>query len=151
MAAPKQYEINLKSFTKLALHSLKYPHATVNGLLLGRLDSKSGVGAQPEDENKSTGRVEFVDAIPLCHFNHGLTPMVEVALLQTAAYCKKHRLQILGYYHAGKNFHDTPPDAFAQKIGEKLIEINGSTAIVTVSRAGLNLIQIKTFFPKPCS
>lgn len=113
------YKINLQSYIKLLMHSLKYPYAKVNGLLLSK---------------KSTdNEIEFVDYIPLFHINQGLTAMLEIALIQINSYCSKHNLQISGYFQVNKNFHDSSIDVFAQRIGDKLLEFNSSTAIVIVS------------------
>ena len=119
------YKINLQSYIKLLMHSLKYPYAKVNGLLLA---AKSN--GQTAGDSKA---IEFVDYIPLFHFNQGLTAMLEIALIQAQAYCAKHDLQIAGYFQANKSFHDTSIDVFAQRIGDKLAELNPSTAILVVS------------------
>jgi hypothetical protein len=50
---------------------MKYPHATMTGLLLS-----------PSKSSGEGNRVKFVDVIPLFHLGHGLSPMLEVALLQ---------------------------------------------------------------------
>lgn len=114
------FKINLQSYMKLLMHSLKYPYAKVNGLLLAA--------------KQSTGdEIEFVDYIPLFHFNQGLTAMLEIALIQIQAYCAKHQLQIAGYFQVNKHFHDASADVFAQRIGDKLVELNPSAAIVIVS------------------
>lgn len=60
-----------KAYCKIILHAAKYPHCSVNGVLLSK---SSG-------SNKSKG-IEFVDAIPLFHIAINLTPMAEVALMQ---------------------------------------------------------------------
>lgn len=60
-----------KAYCKIILHAAKYPHCSVNGVLLSK---SSG-------SNKSK-EIEFVDAIPLFHIAINLTPMAEVALMQ---------------------------------------------------------------------
>ena len=131
------YKINLQSYLKLLMHSLKYPFAKVNGLLLSKKASNKSKKDKLENEtsNKSSNEdeIEFVDYIPLFHFNQGLTAMLEIALIQIQTYCSKHNLQIAGYFQGNKNFHDSSIDVFAQKIGEKLIELNSSASIVIVS------------------
>lgn len=62
-------KINDKAFCKMVAHAAKYPHCTVNGVLLAKSSSN----------NKE---IEFVDAIPLFHICINLTPMTEVALMQ---------------------------------------------------------------------
>ena len=59
-----------KAYMKVVMHGLRYPHATVNGVLVGKRNGKGTKGQT------------IVDAIPLFHSGHGLTPMVEVALTQ---------------------------------------------------------------------
>lgn len=70
--------INAKAYCKLILHAAKYPHCTINGILLAKTSNK----------NKE---LEFVDAIPLFHIGLNLTPMAEIALTQviktTFFYC----------------------------------------------------------------
>ena len=56
------------AYTKLILHALKYPHQTVNGVLLGTLSQSVGQ------------TVDIVDAIPLQHHWTNLSPMMEVGL-----------------------------------------------------------------------
>jgi len=66
--------ISTRCYIKILMHALKYPHATVNGVLLAeKKKAKDGEG---------NNRYEFVDVVPLFHLGHGLTPMIEVALLQ---------------------------------------------------------------------
>ena len=65
--------ISTRCYIKILMHALKYPHATVNGVLLAEKKAKDGEG---------NNRCEFVDVVPLFHLGHGLTPMIEVALLQ---------------------------------------------------------------------
>jgi len=55
------------AYTKVICHALKYPHRTVNGLLLGHHPS-------PDVS------VEIVDAVPLQHHWTNLSPAMEVGL-----------------------------------------------------------------------
>jgi len=107
------------------MHSLKYPYAKVNGLLLSK------------NRSSNDNELEYVDYIPLFHFNQGLTAMLEIALIQIQAYCTKHNLQIAGYFQVNKNFHDSSIDVFGQRIGEKLIELNPKTSIVILNSCNL--------------
>jgi hypothetical protein len=54
--------------TKILLHSLKYPHQTVNGVFLGK----------PSETDPTI--IIVVDAVPLQHHWTTLTPMMEVGL-----------------------------------------------------------------------
>lgn len=61
--------ISLRCYLKILMHAFRYPHATVNGLLIMEKKKKSKAN-------------RLVDCIPLFHSGHGLTPMLEVALNQ---------------------------------------------------------------------
>ena len=63
------YACDQSAILKILLHSAKYPSASVNGVLLGRVKS-----------DKKT--VEIVDAIPLLHSFLSLAPALETALVQ---------------------------------------------------------------------
>lgn len=97
--------VSVKCYVKLLLHCMKYPHATVNGLLIaGDLSGKNNTG--PSDKKgKSIGGKQaspssnspdeatkwgLVDIIPLFHLGHGLTPMIELALLQVNIFLGCH-------------------------------------------------------------
>jgi hypothetical protein len=60
------YHLEDLAYAKLILHALKYPHQTVNGVLLGH--------------PPSSGIVVIVDAVPLQHHWTNLSPMMEVGL-----------------------------------------------------------------------
>ena len=59
--------VSPRAYAKILLHTSKYPHKAVNGVLLG-------------DENLQDGEIYVEDAIPLFHICLGLAPMLEVAL-----------------------------------------------------------------------
>ena len=61
-----------------------------------------------------------MDAVPLFHQIHGLSPMVEVALTQVEAVARQDGLRIAGYYHANELIKDSSVDAFSQKIADKV-------------------------------
>lgn len=60
------FRLNDLAYTKLIVHALKYPHKTVNGLLLG--------------QHSSDGFIDIVDAVPLQHHWTNLSPMMEIGL-----------------------------------------------------------------------
>ena len=66
MSAPN-FRLNDLAYTKIICHALKYPHKTVNGLLLGHQPAPGAT-------------VEIVDAVPLQHHWTNLSPMMEVGL-----------------------------------------------------------------------
>ena len=61
--------MNRNAYVKPVLHAAKYPHCSVNGLLLGE-----------RQKHKEDKLLKLVDAIPLFHASLTLTPMMEVAL-----------------------------------------------------------------------
>ena len=63
--------VNMRAYCKLLLHAAKYPHCSVNGVLLAE-----------EVKSKDGRSLRFVDCIPLFHVTLGLSPMLETALLQ---------------------------------------------------------------------
>lgn len=65
--------VGVQAYCKLLLHSAKYPHCAVNGVLLAE-----------EGKCKDQKVVRFVDCIPLFHLSLGLAPMLEIALLQAS-------------------------------------------------------------------
>lgn len=63
--------ITAKAYAKILFHAAKYPHLSVNGLLLADKSSKSKFPT-------------IVDAIPLFHQCLHVTPMAEIALIQVS-------------------------------------------------------------------
>lgn len=64
------YHVSLRAYCKILSHAAKYPHCSVNGVLL----------AEDTKQKDSSKRLNFVDSIPLFHVCIGLTPMSELAL-----------------------------------------------------------------------
>lgn len=62
------------AYAKIMLHAASYPHCAVTGVLLAD-GSKIRDGAKSQD-------LDIVDAIPLFHHSHYLSPMAEVAMTQ---------------------------------------------------------------------
>ncbi|RWS03857.1 COX4 neighbor-like protein [Dinothrombium tinctorium] len=112
-------------FCKILMHSLKYPFSTVCGLLLS------------DKRKKESNCVTISDCIPLYHTTHGLTVNIEIALHLISGFCKDNNLSLVGYYQANKHFYDSTPDVFAQKIADKLLEVNGDSYLVMVNNFGL--------------
>ncbi|CAL1527954.1 unnamed protein product [Lymnaea stagnalis] len=104
--------ISVLAHCKLILHAAKYPHSSVNGVLLAE-DNKGKESSKP---------LKYVDCIPLFHVSLGLSPMLEMALLQIDAYCKSQGLVIAGYYHANENYGDNEMNHIAKTIGRKIQE-----------------------------
>jgi hypothetical protein len=93
------------SYTVLFLHACKYPHRSVNGLLLGSV---------------SGGSVSVSEALPLFHSPLGLAPMLEAALLLADEYCQQRKLQLVGYYQANEVADDLELGPFGKKICDKI-------------------------------
>ncbi|XP_074616949.1 ER membrane protein complex subunit 8-like isoform X2 [Acropora palmata] len=104
-----KFNLSSRSYAKILLHTSKYPHKAVNGVLLG--------GETVED-----GEVYVLDTVPLFHICLGLAPMLEVALARVDIYCKQSGLQIVGYYQANEHIYDNSPNAICYKIGEKICD-----------------------------
>ncbi|XP_015788976.1 ER membrane protein complex subunit 8 [Tetranychus urticae] len=121
-------QISIRCFSKIMMHSLKYPYYTINGVLL----------AEKRTSKDKSSFYYVVDCIPLFHMAHGLTPCMEIALLQVASYCKENNLIIAGYYQANKDYYDSTPDFFASKIGEKIWENNNDAIVLMVNSFGIN-------------
>ena len=66
----KNVQLSPRAYAKMLLHTAKYPHKAVNGVLLGE---------------ELDGHVLVLDAVPLFHICLGLAPMLEVALSQVRA------------------------------------------------------------------
>ncbi|KAF8314814.1 uncharacterized protein EI90DRAFT_3089514 [Cantharellus anzutake] len=95
------YSISNTAYIKLILHAAKYPHATVNGVLLG---SKSG------------NEVSVIDTIPLLHHWTSLSPMMEIGLDLARSSAEERQLQLVGYYQATNR----PNDKVLVPVGEKV-------------------------------
>lgn len=65
-------KFNEKAYCKMIAQAAKYPHCTLNGILLAKASSIN------------SKEIEFVDAIPLFHICINLIPMAEIALMQVS-------------------------------------------------------------------
>ena len=64
------YTLSHEAYCKAVLHTLKFPHASVSGALLGR---------------KSGAQVEIVDALPMFHTTFVTASLLQVAFTQADA------------------------------------------------------------------
>ncbi|XP_021339921.1 ER membrane protein complex subunit 8-like [Mizuhopecten yessoensis] len=103
--------VSMRAYCKLLLHAAKYPHCSVNGVLLAE-NSKS----------KEHRNLRFVDCVPLFHLTLGLSPMLEAALLQIDGYCKSAGYVIAGYYQANENYSDSELNCIARVVGRRVSE-----------------------------
>jgi len=131
-ASDDSIDLSGRAYSKIILHAAKYPHASVNGVLLAKLPPKG---------QKIGPRLIFVDAIPLFHQTEGLSPMVEVALAQIESRAMSSGFSIAGYYHASRNFRDSNVDVFSQRIADRIADISpfGRAALLTVDNRRLSL------------
>ncbi|XP_056637587.1 ER membrane protein complex subunit 8/9 homolog [Diorhabda sublineata] len=107
------------AYCKMIFHAAKYPHCTVNGVLLAKTHNNRDV--------------ELVDCIPLFHISINLTPMAEIALMQIDEYASKKGLIIAGYYVAPENPRETNFDKVYNRISEKIAANCGSSYVVIVN------------------
>ncbi|XP_074644898.1 ER membrane protein complex subunit 8-like [Tubulanus polymorphus] len=107
--------VNTRAYCKMLLHAAKYPHCSVNGLLLSQ-----------KSKEKETKHLNFVDCIPLFHLSLTLAPMLEVALAQIDSYCKSKGLCISGYYQANEYLGDASPTIVSYKVADRISENSGS-------------------------
>ncbi|KAG8963695.1 hypothetical protein FRC03_002667 [Tulasnella sp. 419] len=104
------FTVQYKAYLKLLLHASKHPHASVNGVLLGRQDPSSG-------QNWIV-----CDAIPLLHRWTNLSPMMEVGLDLASIHAKNENLKIVGIYIAQENIQDQSIGPVGHHILGKLAE-----------------------------
>ena len=88
-----------RAYCKLIMHAAKYPHASVNGVLLAE--------KRKLKENKI---LRFVDCVPLFHLSLGLVPMLEVSLLQVmwlwmASCCERCKVTYFRHFRNVINFY----------------------------------------------
>ncbi|CAG9088835.1 unnamed protein product [Plutella xylostella] len=122
--------IETKAFAKLVLHAAKYPHCAVNGVLIADA-SKIKDGNRNQD-------LEVVDAIPLFHHSHYVTPMAEVALTQIDNMVQAENQVVVGYYAACENFNDNSiEDSPGQKIAEKIAEMFPGAIFIVIDNKKL--------------
>ncbi|KAG8746458.1 hypothetical protein FRC10_004897 [Ceratobasidium sp. 414] len=108
MSSPK-FTISHKAYTKVIVHAAKYPHAPVNGVLIGRPTPSDG------------GSVVVEDAIPLLHQWTSLSPMMEIGLDLARTHAESMGMNLLGYYQATQRLDDEEGlSAVGQRIASNL-------------------------------
>lgn len=73
-----EISLDTVAYAKIILHAAKYPHCAVNGVLLA--------DATKAREGSKTQEIDIVDAVPLFHHSHNLSPMAEMALTQVGTF-----------------------------------------------------------------
>ncbi|KAL5466843.1 hypothetical protein EMCRGX_G030994 [Ephydatia muelleri] len=121
------FSLSAKAYAKIVLHCCKYPHRSVNGVVVGVVSTKKDQG------------VQIQDAIPLFHLNLALAPMLEVALSQVETYVTTKGLTIVGYYQAGETVwsDNVAPDDTARCIASKVAENAEKPCLLMVNNAKL--------------
>ncbi|KAB0796842.1 hypothetical protein PPYR_10903 [Photinus pyralis] len=113
--------ISCKAYCKIILHAAKYPHCSINGVLLAKSSTKK--------------EIEFVDAIPLFHNALNLIPMAEIALAQIDQVASRQGLVIAGYYTAHENLQQNSLEKAYHRISEKIAEnFSGACLFVVDNR-----------------
>ncbi|KAF8787089.1 ER membrane protein complex subunit 8-like [Argiope bruennichi] len=122
--------IDVRAYSKMLLHAMKYPHHSVNGVFLAE---------KRRNKEHGGGSVNIIDSIPLFHLCLSLTPMLEVAMMQIDQYCKDHSLVIAGYYQANEHIKDSNPDFIAYRIADKIYENFSDACLVMVDNQKMSL------------
>ena len=122
-------ELSPAAYSVLYMHCLKYPHRSVNGLLLGAADGDA---------------VRVREALPLFHSSLALAPMLEAALLLADEYCAVQKLKIVGYYQANEVVDDlelpfpTTRPQLGATLGVRIPEATLLADATTLARAAAN-------------
>ena len=107
-----------KAYCKIALHAAKYPHAAVNGVVVGAVLGDT---------------VLVKDAFPLFHTpsSMGAGNLLQAAFTQIDCFCEEEErceggesgLQIVGYYHGNERHSDHELPELAKVIGNKVLAL----------------------------
>uniref|UniRef100_A0A224Y8P9 COX4 neighbor n=1 Tax=Rhipicephalus zambeziensis TaxID=60191 RepID=A0A224Y8P9_9ACAR len=124
-------QFGVRAFSKMIMHCLKYPQNSVNGVLLA--DERRRAGDQ------ASSQLHIVDSVPLFHQCLGLTPMLEVALVQIDQHCKNAGLVIAGYYQANEHLRDSLPDQIALRVADKVAENFADACLVMIDNQLVSL------------
>lgn len=116
-------EFSVQAYTKMMLHSIKYPHSTCSGLLLSAKSSED--------------KIDITDAIPISHASHFLEPNIEIAFNSISAYARKQELVIVGYYQTSNEI-----DIFSQRIAERISETYPSAVLCLIGSSDDNPHQL---------
>ncbi|TKR93965.1 hypothetical protein L596_008323 [Steinernema carpocapsae] len=113
------------AYSKVVLHSFRYPHCPVRGVLI----AKKGDGNQ----------IHIVDAIPVSHDVAALSAPIEIALVHIDEFCAQKKLIVAGVYFANEALCDTGIDPFSTKIAEKILAQNTNTVILQLDNTKLGV------------
>jgi len=124
MSAPHFHLADL-AYTKIILHALKYPHQTVNGVLLGPTPTPGAT-------------ISIVDAVPLQHHWTTLSPAMESGLGMTANYAHSNRLHVVGYYQTPARVGDTTLSPVGERVAAKIKETFQNPIALVLDGSRLN-------------
>jgi len=113
------------AYTKLILHTLKYPHQTVNGVLLGSRPTRGAT-------------ISMVDAVPLQHYWTNLSPIMEVGLGMAANYAHSNQLHVVGYYETPVTVGGTALSAVGERVATKINETFPTPVALVLDGSRLN-------------
>lgn len=99
------YTLSHEAYCKVVLHTLKFPHASVSGALLGR---------------RGGTQVEIVDALPMFHTTFVTASLLQVAFTQADAYAKTMDCEVCGYYTANEREVDNELSTMAKAVAGKV-------------------------------
>ena len=116
-------ELAPPAYGVLFMHCARYPHRTVNGLLLGSIDGET---------------VRVREAMPLMHSSLALAPMQEAALLLADEYCSAKSLDIVGYYQANEVVDDMELGPYGKKLADKIRSQQKNAAILLLDGAKMH-------------
>uniref|UniRef100_A0A8C5Q7N0 ER membrane protein complex subunit 8 n=1 Tax=Leptobrachium leishanense TaxID=445787 RepID=A0A8C5Q7N0_9ANUR len=123
------FKLTTQAYCKMMLHGSKYPHCSVNGILVAEKQKRRD-GHQP---------VLFVDCIPLFHGTIALAPVLEVALTLIDTWCKENDYVIAGYYQANERLKDSCPNQVAERIASRIAEGFNDTALIMVDNSKFSM------------
>ncbi|CAM6116487.1 unnamed protein product [Calypogeia fissa] len=140
-----KYEIAQTAYVKTVLHALKHPSSAVSGVLVGKVTGTGSPDKNESNENSSdeSFKVDIVDAVPLFHGQHGLLPMLELALSQVEEYLstEKEGLVIVGYYHANERFDDYELTPLARRIGDHISRYTPQAGVLLLDNRLLGALK----------
>jgi hypothetical protein len=143
MVGSTKYEIGQTAYVKTVLHALKHPTNAVSGVLVGKVAGSAVDNANTTENSEESFKVEIVDAVPLFHGQHGLLPMLELALSQVEDYLslEKEGLVIVGYYHANERFDDYELSPLARRIAEHIARYTPQAGVLLLDNRLLGALK----------
>ncbi|KAH9961775.1 hypothetical protein BC827DRAFT_1267441 [Russula dissimulans] len=122
----RMFHLTDLAYAKIILHALKYPHQTVNGVLLGPTPTRGAT-------------ISISDAVPLQHHWTNLSPMMEVGLGMVANYAHSNHLHVVGYYEAPARVGDTALSQVGERVVTKIKETFPTPVALVLDGSRLNV------------